>query len=367
LNITLYATVFLKYNKLNYNTAGKELEESRKGDRMTLEDIAKLANVSKATVSRVINKKSEGVGKETRERVERIVQAYNYSPFPFSRPKTFALGVIVPDIRNDFFIELTCEIERAATQRGYSVILCHSESDIKKEEKALATLMLMHVDGIILNSAAAEAVDVHHSFYSIPHVLIDRTLHNIGNSVCITVDNEFAVFKVTEHLIKNGRERILFISGSAPLSTSVERLNGHVTALKHCGLPFRQELIKYGDYTYQSGVDIITQAHEEKLRFDAVIAANDNMAIGAMNELKKLGYAIPRDIEMFGFDNTRNSQIVDPALSTVAQPVREMGEKSVELLLAQINNEPITERWVHMDSRLVFRESTKTVKREDTP
>lgn len=326
---------------------------------MNLDDIAKLAKVSKSTVSRVINNKSEGVGKATRERVKQIISEYNFTPASSGHKKTFALGVIVPDIRNSFFIDLINEIETAAQEHGYSVIICHSGADLKREEKAISTLMLMHVDGIILDSAVAEGVDVHRSFYSIPHVLLDRTLHNVGNSVCITVDNEYAVFKVTEYLVKGGHERILFISGSAPLSTSVERLTGHVTALKHYNIPFRHEYIKYGTYTYQSGVDIITQVHDEGLPFDAVIAANDDMAIGAMNTLKKLGYSIPGDIEVFGFDNTLTSRIVEPQLSTVEQPIREMGQKAVELLLKQINHAAVTESWVHLDSRLIFRGSTK--------
>ena len=328
---------------------------------MTLEDIARLANVSKSTVSRVINNKREGVGEETRERVKAIIREYNFTFSSSEQRKTRTIGVIVPDLYNDFFITLISEIEHAAEKYNYSVIICHTESNFKKEEKAISTLFLMHVDGVILTSTVNEAVDIHRRFlkYNVPYILLDRNVRNIGNSINITVDNEYAIFRVAEYFIKNGHKQILYISGPASVSTSIERLNGFVMALKHYGVPFNKEFVKYGDYTFQSGIDIIRQVHEEKQQFDAVISANDDMAIGAIKMLKQLGYIIPDDVQVFGFDNTRSSQVVEPTLSTVAQPVKEMGQKAVELLLAQVNNAPINDKWIRLDHNIIFRESTK--------
>jgi len=327
---------------------------------MNIEDIARLANVSKSTVSRVINNKSEGVGDDTRQRVTAIVREHSFSPAP-RRHRTRTIGVIVPDLSNDFFVALVKELEYAAAAYNYSVIICHTESNLEKEEKAISTLLLMHVEGIVLTSAVNEAIDVHRklSTLNIPYILLDRSVRNIDNSVSITVDNEYAVFTMTKHLIKSGSKRILFISGPVSVSTSIERLNGHTLALKHYNIPFRQEYIKYGDYSFQSGIDIIKLIYEEKLEIDALIAANDNMAIGAMKALKEYGYAIPGDVQVFGFDNTRSSQVVEPALSTVEQPIKEMGQKTVDIIMAQINKEPIRDNWIRLDSHVIYRESTK--------
>lgn len=333
--------------------------------QITIDYIARMANVSKATVSRVINNKADGVGKETRARVQRLIDEYGYKPNLMARgvatSRTKSIGLVIPDITNPFFPELVKAIEHHASKSGYTIILFNTDSSPEKEMKSISTLIANRVDGVILDTVLQEQSQILYSFdkYDIPCVLIDRRTKTFDYAAGVFVDNEYAFYVAAEFLIKHGNQRIAFIKGPEDLSTTRERLMGYRSALKQYGLAFDPELIAKGDFSYESGYDAVMALHEKGTEMTAVLACNDLMAIGAMRALRDLGKKIPDEVEVIGFDNIQFSQMVDPALTTMEQPLYELGSKAADAILALIEGRRLSESNFRLEAKLVLRESTR--------
>ena len=333
--------------------------------QITIDYIARMANVSKATVSRVINNKADGVGKETRARVQRLIDEYGYKPNLMARgvatSRTKSIGLVIPDITNPFFPELVKAIEHHASKSVYTVILFNTDSSPEKEMRSISTLIANRVDGVILDTVLQEQSQILYSFdkYDIPCVLIDRRTKTFDYAAGVFVDNEYAFYVAAEFLIKHGNQRIAFIKGPEDLSTTRERLMGYRSALKQYGLAFDPELIAKGDFSYESGYDAVMALHEKGTEMTAVLACNDLMAIGAMRALRDLGKKIPDEVEVIGFDNIQFSQMVDPALTTMEQPLYELGSKAADAILALIEGRRLSETNFRLEAKLVLRESTR--------
>ena len=330
--------------------------------RVTMEDIARMAGVSKATVSRVVNGIEQGVGPETRRRVLQIVKETNYRSYSL-RADSQTLGLIIPDIINPFFGELVKAIEGEATEQGYTVLLGNTDFSMEKEERYLSIFLAKRVDGIILVTTAQTAGEHYQRLkkYSVPCVLVDRMLAGAEYTAGIFVDNSYALFMACSLLIQHRNEKIALISGPRNISTSVERIQGYRDALEQYRLPFEERLIKYGDYTFESGYRAIMELEREGTRFTGVLAANDTMALGAIKALKELTYAIPEDVEIIGFDNIGFSQLCDPPLATIQQPTIEMGRRAADTLIRAIVGNPIETKNIHLQPKLVVRGSVKTI------
>ncbi len=331
--------------------------------KVTIDDIARIAHVSKATISRVLNDK-KGVGAETRVRVKQIIDELEYKPNLLARgiatAKTKTIGVIIPDITNPFFPALIKSIEDYFSKKNYTVILCNTDSNSEKEMQSISTCIAKRVDGVLLASSVDEPSQMHSLLkkYNLPCVLIDRGVQGFDADARVFVDNEYSVFLATSQLIKSGNRQIAFISGPAAISTSRERINGYLEALKQFNIPFDENLLYYGDYTMESGYRAV-ECLIQKQPFPALIAANDVMAIGAIKKLKQLKLRIPEDVEIIGYDNIQISELVEPTLSTVEQPVYAVGQTASEILLSIINGVTIKERSIRMEAHLILRESTR--------
>ncbi len=333
--------------------------------RTTLEDIARMADVSKATVSRVINNKAEGVSEETRQRVQHIIDKLEYRPNLLARgivaEKTKTIGLIIPDITNPFFSDAVSIIEDYAVKNGYSIYLCNTNSSLEKEEECISNLISKHVDGILLASAATEQQPIHSRLkkYGIPCVLFDRKLKYMDYGAGIFVDNEFAVFKATEFLLRHGNTRIAFICGSGELSITQERIEGYRSALEAHNVPFNPELVVYGTYQIETGHQAVRELMKKGLNFTAVLCGNDLIAIGAMKALKELNKPIPQEVEVVGFDNVKVGELVEPALTTIEQPIESLSEQAVKTLLQLIEGKDPVDQSIRLDARMVLRDTTK--------
>jgi LacI family transcriptional regulator len=333
--------------------------------RVTIEDIARLAGVSKATVSRVLNNKSEGVGAETRKRVQKIINDHEYKPNLLARgivtSKTKTLGLILPDITNPFFPELIKAIEDNAHKNGYTVIIGNTDFSLEKEQNYINTFIANRVDGVILTSTVDDNSAIHNKLkkYGVPCVLLDRAMKNMDYDAGVFFDNEYALYISCEYLIKHGNKRIVLISGPPKISTSIERIEGYRMALTQYGLEHNKNLIKYGNFTIDSGYKAIKELHNEGVDFTAVLAANDIMAIGAIKALKEIRYKIPDQIEVIGFDNIDFAEITDPPLSTIQQPTYEMGRKAVEFLLMLMDGKTLNNKHIKLQPRLICRSTTR--------
>ena len=336
--------------------------------KVTLQEVARLAGVSKATVSRVLNEKKEGVSEATRQRVLLILEELEYHSGTAGRrspsSKTKIIGLIIPDVLNPFFPQLLQSVENCASASGYTVLLGNSNHSKEREGKYIAAFLARGVDGIILTTASDDYANLQANVKlleksNVPCVLMDREAAAGAASFGVYVDNEYGMFSACHYLIQKGHRRIAFISGPQGLSTSTERLTGYKMGLAHNKLPFDEALVKVGRYTMQSGYDAMIDLHKSKAGFSAVLAANDIMALGAMQALAQAGYRLPDDIEIIGFDNIEFSSISSPPLSTVEQPVSLMGQIAVERLIDLINGRELELSRQCLEPRLVLRGTTK--------
>jgi LacI family transcriptional regulator len=338
--------------------------------RTTIADIAREAGVSEATVSRVLNERTEGVGAATRARVKQVMARMEFEPCGVARGlatgKSSSVGLVIPDVADPFFPLLIRGIEDVLRRRGYGLFLCDSDLDIRREEEHVRMLLEKRVDGVILNSTLSDCdcqLDLLEK-RSVPCVMLDRSIEVRPGGAGVYVDNRKGARMATELLVKGGARRLLFINGPEQLSVCKLRRLGMEDAWQEAGLDPAAIRRGSGDYSVESG-ERVAEAHLDApglpggKPFDAVFAANDRMAIGAMRALKRHGWRIPEEIEVVGFDDVEPARLVEPPLTTVAQPAFAMGRKSAELLLALIDGKKPRQRMIVMEPALVLRGTTR--------
>ncbi|TCL65899.1 LacI family transcriptional regulator [Hydrogenispora ethanolica] len=333
----------------------------------TIKDIARLANVSKATVSRVINNKSEGVGEETKQKILRIIEELNYRPSLLARglvtKRTHSLGLIIPDITNPFFPQLARGAEDTAAKHGYSLFLCNSDNSPEKEQRYIEAFIEKRIDGVMLASSISKSAIQSQiqllKSVDIPFTLLDRYLEGSEPETGVFLDNQAGAYQATDYLLKNGHRRIVFVAGPLGVMTSWYRFQGFQMAHYDNGVEIDYSLVMEGDYQLSSGKELVERLIEAELEFTAIFAGNDMMAIGALKALQSRGIKIPETVEVIGFDNIELSSLVEPALTTVAQPTYEMGVKGAQMLIRVIEGEGIPERNVYLKPELLFRATTR--------
>lgn len=332
---------------------------------LTIKDIAKLANVSKATVSRVINNKSEGVGEETKARILEIIRNLNYQPSLIARglvtKRTNSLGLIIPDITNPFFPQLARGVEDTALKHGYNLFLCNSDNNFEKEKQYLKAFIEKSVDGVILASSLSKSVSQCQLLKekNIPFTLLDRYIEGMEQETGVFSDNQDGAYQAVNYFLQNGHRRIAFISGPLNIMTAWHRFKGFQKAHCDLGLEIDYDLVKEGDYQINSGMDFINQLLDSGKEFTAVFAGNDMMAIGVLKALRSHRINVPKDVEVIGFDNIQLSSLIEPALSTVAQPIYDMGALGARMLINVIEGVELKENNLFLKPELLFRETTR--------
>ena len=332
--------------------------------RITMDEIAKLAGVSKATVSRVLNDSECGVGEQTRVRVKKIAEELGYSVEQTEKKKNVSftryIALILPDITNPFFADLAKSVENSLRRKGYSLVLANTDFSEDNEAAQIRELMVKHLEGILLVPSGIRAREEHDlpRRYQIPMVLLDRKLEGISDIPGVYSNNEYASVISCEHLIRKGARDIVFISGPLNVSTSIERFEGYKAVLAQHSIPFRPEMCRHGSYTVESGYTAVLELERSGISYSAILAANDLMALGALKVVREFGYRVPEDVQIIGFDNIEFSQYCEPSLSTMQQPTFDMGAKAVELLTGIIEKrDPVQpERLI---PKLLMRKTTR--------
>lgn len=333
--------------------------------RLTMDEIARMAGVSKATVSRVVNNIPDGVSTVTRDRIKRIITDLQYDNDATIEGRrgmrSHAVALILPDITNPFFAELAKEVTADARQRGYSVLLGNTEFSKEMEMEYIRAFIAKKVDGVILVSVGAECQKEHQMLgkYHVPCILLDRDVEGMERSALVVSDNVFAGFSCCELLIRNGSRDVAFISGSVDVSTSIERLEGYKQALKQYDIPFRQDMVRQGNYTMESGYQTVIELERTGLHYSAILAANDMMALGALKALKELDYRVPEQVQIVGFDNIVFAQYLDPPLTTVQQPTTEMGRHAAQLMIDAIEGKLRQKVVLRLQPKLLRRKTTR--------
>lgn len=324
---------------------------------ITIRDIAQKSGVSVATVSRVING-SELVKPETKKRVLQAIKENNYHPNllarAFSKSKSDTIALIIPPQSNmfsDFFAEMLRGIESAARLYNYDLLLktsnpsnYHQYFEMKKCDGLLVITPVLNDHGVKM----LEKKDF-------PMVLINSVSNNISY---VDVDNVNGAFKAVEHLLKLGHKRIGIINGILEGANGLDRFRGYKLALDKYTVPEDKDLIKYGDYSQESGILAMQQMLALPNRPTAVFCANDLMAIGALKVIKESGLSVPGDIAVVGYDDLVLAEISVPRLTSVHQPIFDLGKEAVRLLVSQIEQGQKSLNKVVLETELVVREST---------
>lgn len=332
--------------------------------KITIKDIAELAGVSTATVSKIVNNKTEDIRDSTVERVRKIITEKNYTPNYLARSmvtkRTNTIGLIIPDIRNPFFTDIAKGAEDKANELGYSIFFCNSDDSLDKEVSYINNLIERQVDGIMLAGAAVRKKSREEkTSINIPIVAVDRNAYYKDIKGSLEIDNYTGAYEGVEHLISKGYERIVFVSGPLETKPSLERLRGYKKALEDFNFDIKDENIIVGPYDRNFGEKII-----EKLKYPiynvGFFCGNDLIAIGLIKSLKENNYNIPDEVGVVGFDDIYISSLISPSLTTVRQPSYKMGYESMELLINILNNN-VVKRNRRLIPRLIIRESTNRI------
>lgn len=329
-----------------------------------IEDVARQAGVSTATVSRVLSGKPY-VSEALRRRVLETIEQLDYRPSRVARSlrvqRSSIIGLIISDIQNPFFTSVVRAVEDVAQQRGYSVILCNSDEDVEKELTYIELMLAEQVSGMIVSpTASSNAVYRRLIEQRIPVVAIDRRVEDVPMDMVVG-DNVGAACAVVSHLIESGYRRIGAVLGNPDASTGAERYQGYVEALVEHGLPVLAELVRSGPPRSQQGYELTAELLSQAQPPDAIFTGNNLLTIGALRAIHELGLRIPDEIAVAGFDEMDWMFLVKPALTVVMQPTYEMGQRAAELLLERIADPDRPPQAVVLQPTIKVRESSRRV------
>lgn len=333
---------------------------------VTIRDVAVHAQVSVSTVSHVING-TRHVEPETEQRVRSAIEALNFRPNTLARslrrPGTGMIGLLVPDNTNPFFAEVARVIENVGFEHGYSAILCNSDGSPNKEATYVDVLLSRQVDGLLVISTTS-----HTEFLSriinadVPVIMVDRDTTDLHLMDRVVVDNERGGYLAGEYLLANGHRQIGCINGPSTATPSALRIDGFRRALAEHGVALPDQAVVSGDFQYASGERGMTELIARNPRLTAVFAANDLMALGAIHALQRMGKSVPDDVSVIGFDNIPQSAASYPTLTTIAQPIEQLGQTSILRLLERIRHSDMDPTKIVLEPELVIRESCTTVR-----
>ncbi|WP_373893093.1 catabolite control protein A [Virgibacillus natechei] len=329
---------------------------------ITIYDVAREANVSMATVSRVVNG-NPNVKPTTRKKVLNTIEQLGYRPNAVARglasKKTTTVGAIIPDISSIFFAELARGIEDIATMYKYNMILSNSDQNKDKELQLINTMLEKQVDGILFMGGDITEEHVNQFQSSSVPVVLAATYDESEVIPSVNIDYQEAAYEATKFLIDNGNIHPAFISGQADTQIDLQKYNGYKRALEESSVSFNENLVIKGEYTYDSGIEAARELLSLQEKPTSVFVASDEMALGVIHGAQDMGYSVPDDVEVVGFDNTRLASMVRPTLSTIVQPMYDIGAVAMRLLTKYMNKEEVTDKKVILPHRIEKRNSTK--------
>jgi DNA-binding LacI/PurR family transcriptional regulator len=332
--------------------------------QISIKDIARLARVSHPTVSRALQN-SPLVNPTTAAKIRKIAEAAGYRPSAVARGlvtrRTRTVGLVVTTVADPFAGEVACGIEQAANDHGYAVFLADSNCDAERERKVVQELAERRVDGIIVTSSRVGSDYLPMlAQLNVPMVLVnDQYPGEFVHSVMIA--NEDGSRAVTEHLIELGHRRIAYVGDRSGYQTDTERLKGYRQALADAGIAFASELAVLGNGRPEGALAVVDGLLRLANPPTAVCCYNDMTALGAMRAIRARGLRVPEDMSVTGFDDLFFSEYLEPALTTVRQPMRRMGEMAMENLLKLMSGEESVAQ-VNVEAELIVRGSTGKVR-----
>ncbi|UJG57460.1 LacI family transcriptional regulator [Bacillus paralicheniformis] len=331
--------------------------------KKTIYDVAEAAGVSISTVSRVINNTGR-ISRSTRQRVHAVMKELDYQPnvhaSALTGKRTNIIGLLTPDIAKPFFGELAKSVEERAGELGFSMMICSTDRDPKKETTYFSVLKQKSVDGIIFATGIEnqESMDALEDIAKegIPLVMISQDRALVPLDV-VVIDDFMGGYLATRHLISLGHKTIACIAGDGSTTGEKDRLKGFQKAMDEAGIKVNESLIAGTGFSLECGKKAAAQIFESNIP-TAVFAMNDVLACGVIQTAREWGLQVPTDLSVIGFDNTFLAEMTDPPLTTVSQPIEEMGRRAAELLAEEISGEKSSKNKIILMPELVVRQST---------
>jgi len=334
--------------------------------KLTIKEIAELAGVSKATVSRVINGKP-GVNPETRKKVEQVIRTHSYAPNLVARGlslrRTGSIGLIVAHSAKRlsshlFFLEFLQGVSHYLTEKGFRLTLMTADSEEDYESSCLNMAQGGFVDGaIILGIRKNDRRLKYFLKAGVPFVTVGRPI-GYPKADYVDSDNRGGAKMATEYLLRLGHKEILFINGPADHVASIARERGYREAFNAHGIAIKDRYIVHEDFSFEGGYEMVRTALAQGRKLSAVFAASDLTAMGAATALKEAGFRVGEDVSVVGFDDIPYAPLFDPPLTTVHQPIQEMGQETGRMLLARLDEHVSGPLRKIFRVQLIIREST---------
>jgi LacI family transcriptional regulator len=333
-----------------------------KSQHITIKDVAGRAGVSIQTVSRVINNRPD-VAPETRQRIHATINELGYQPFINARglaaKRTYTLGLVTADFSDFWFSQVMTGAEEEAQKLGYSFMLGNSTCDPEDEPRFLKLLTERHVDGILFVRGNCENnYDQLHRLndFGVPVVTTGHHLPENGLAL-VDVNNIGGGRKATEYLIGLGHTQIAMITGPSDWKSVNDRTEGYLQALRTAGISADQDLILEGSWLHRNGYEKTKFLLEREKPFTAIFAQNDRIARGAIHALYEAGFKVPDDISVIGYDDIPEAEFSDPPLTTIRQPMIEIGQAATNLLIQMIEESIVTPKQIMFETTLIVRSS----------
>jgi len=331
---------------------------------VTIYDVARALNISPSTVSRGL-KDHPHIKEETRKKIKELAHEMGYQRNKFAsslrKRRTETIGVVVPKLNSYFMATAIAGIEKITNKYGYGLIISQSQESGRQEVTCISTLFNSRVDGLLI-SLAYDTEDLNHfnTLFKkdIPVVFFDR-VEECNGCMSVVIDNFKAGYEATSHLIDQGCKRIVHLGGNMLRNVYSERFRGYMQALADNNIDYDRNLLIISELDSQAGIDAARTMLKMKIKPDGIFTANDTSAVAIICELLKAGIRIPEDIAVAGFNNEPVSQVVQPNLTTVDYPARDIGEIAATSLLNILNNtEPFNLSTIVLKHELIVREST---------
>lgn len=324
-----------------------------------IQQVAQKAGVSVATVSRVLNN-AASVSPKTRLKVENAIKDLNYEPSMLGRnlrnSESRLILVLLPSISNPFYTEIINGIQNTAISNNYNILLCETDSSPQRENIYFNMIKNKLADGVISMDPTVNMQKLNELAESYPVILCSEYEEG-GFIPYVTIDSEQAAYQAVKHLIKLGNDKIALINSDEKFLYARQRRCGYERALKEFDLPIRQEWIYHTkDLEFQNGVQAIRMLLELEEKPNAIFAVSDTLAIGALKGINGSGLHVPNDLAIVGFDNISFSNMTNPTLTTVSQPMYKMGCTAASMLMMSIKGDQVES--VVLDHDLIIREST---------
>jgi LacI family transcriptional regulator len=323
---------------------------------MTIKDVARIAGVSVATVSRVLNE-SGYVNIDTRKKVEAAIKEMNYTPNEVARSlykrKSKLIGLLLPDITNPFFPQLARGIEDRMQEHGYRIIFGNSDENKEKELDYIQTFIQNNVIGMISSTNFPES-DVY-SNLKIPVVFLDRTSND---SPSVYADGRKGGRLAAQEIIARGSTKITVMQGPAHIKPAQDRFQGAIEVLNEMGITYH--VIQTSSFSHTEAEQWAVELFDKYIDTDGVIASNDIVATAVIHEAHRLGKRVPQDLQIIGFDDIPLSSLLSPSLSTIRQPAHDMGREAAGLLIKLIEHDKIEDTTIQLPVSFVERETTRS-------